>query len=360
MSWLRWVVLAVAIPLIPGFAKAYDTLGFSLEFTTWPATHIAVVEGQTVVESWRGDWKPDQQLPDGAAEFARMKPPTPPVTYRLTHPVGTGAPVAVSRMVLFLTRVEGWKDGKPADKWYAASGFGKPGSAELSVVWLEAGQGGRAFVALPCGDRRGGYVTAEFDTFKGLKEKARRILALRVRLDRANAEPDPTVRAKMLTELFDKFTPTLWIVGKYDLLDPLRKCGEPGIRQLLLWAMNPRSPYSGDAIGQIGFAGEEATEGLFRLLNDEAAYWKEWASRAKPGEQARDEPSGRGPRRLWRVLDAARYRLLWRSDRNRQLLREHPSLQTLKKVLENPPFKPIEGSDFDQARGFLRTILASP
>lgn len=63
---LSLVALAAASPA---------TWAFDARQNTWTATHIAIVEGEIVVESWKGDLKPGTKLPDGAVRFTRLSPP---------------------------------------------------------------------------------------------------------------------------------------------------------------------------------------------------------------------------------------------------------------------------------------------
>src|SRR4051794_23519793 len=109
------IALTLAAAPVPGFAEVAP-LDADVRSLTWRATHIVVVEDGSVVESWEGDLKPGAELPDGAAGFARIKPPA---FDRHWLDRSGEAPPAVSgkRRVLFLAHVPRYGGADRDPEW---------------------------------------------------------------------------------------------------------------------------------------------------------------------------------------------------------------------------------------------------
>src|SRR5262245_42093587 len=97
------VGLAVLSTIAPNSALAESLPWYDPQKNTWNATHIVVAEGGKVVESWKGDLKAGDPLPEHAARFTRVPVPGPDPWSKLT---GEKPPVVSGkRMVLFLAHV---------------------------------------------------------------------------------------------------------------------------------------------------------------------------------------------------------------------------------------------------------------
>src|SRR5947207_1161657 len=99
----RYLLLVVVLAAGPERARA-EWLGlraFDAPNYTWVATHVVLVEDGKVVESWKGDLKPGDPLPDGAAAHARVRPPAVDPGW-LKRSGENHPPVTGKRLVLFL------------------------------------------------------------------------------------------------------------------------------------------------------------------------------------------------------------------------------------------------------------------
>lgn len=310
---------------------ALPPLPFSAETNTWSATHIVVVQDGKVAESWLGDFKPGDALPEGADRFSKMPAP----------PLSKGTPgVTGKRKVVFLAHVP--LDGTDRTKkvWTGACSAGHHANPAYptSVAWVE---GDRAFVAV--GAENGGYELIEHTG--GVAAIRRRVddgLALRKTFAEIKAEPDAAKRAARLVE----FKPT---ATRYDssaggdVVVEVGKCGAAAVPHLVTWYTT--SDPSGYALVVLCGLGDVGYDAVAKLLDAEAAFWAKAA-----------KADGASANKLYHLLHATRTMKL--SAENVARLRKHEGLTKLDELLATKPELKPARSDVVSAHEILRDILA--
>jgi hypothetical protein len=360
---IRRLVIVVAVAAAPGAVRAeWIGRGFDLPNLTWAATHIVLVEDGKVVESWKGDLKPGAKLPDGAAGFARIKPPAfdPDWVERSGE-----KPPAVSgrRLVLFLAHVPryGAEDRDP--EWMGAACPGFPDHPQSlppnSVAFVE---GDRVYTAVGLGGLgTAGYALRPAGGVAGLREIVGLGLDLRARFAAAKADPDPQKRADRLAALLPAVTGYTGLWGLGDVMYAVAGCGDAGVPHLVEWATDPKGKDRDKAWAALCRTGDAGADAVLKFLGDQAARWTGAAAGLRPGRAARDpaddppNPWG-SPIGLYHLLSGVRGMQL--SAANKRRVREHAGLAELDRVLATHPGLKGAGPDLEQARRVLRHLRA--
>src|SRR5262245_33844549 len=261
------VVMAV-IPL-PGFASVAP-LDFDAQCLSWSATHIVVIEDGKVVESWKGNLKPGEKLPEGAAEVAGIRVPAFDAE---RIPPGEKPPeVTGKRMVLFLAHVPRYGLEERGAVWMDAHcpGFPSNPPCPAGVAWLD---GDRVYTVVGV-HGSGAYALRADGSIAGLKEKVEIGLSLKARFEAAKADRDPERRAERIVAL----VPTVFGYAKSwaasDLVYEIGRCGKAGVPYLARWAVEPKGKYTYEAMGALCLTGDAGLDAVIKILDAETAYWK--------------------------------------------------------------------------------------
>ena len=148
------IPLTVLVVLHPEFAAIRPS--FSLDYCSWHATHIVLVEVTPrdrifrVIESWKGELQPEELIAvpeltpaSGAIPISRYLQRTDVFVPDDVASEQIAAQPAGSRMVLFLKSEEDSESSltrtiaKSGQKWRSADFFNE---IKTSVVWIDAGQ----------------------------------------------------------------------------------------------------------------------------------------------------------------------------------------------------------------------------
>jgi hypothetical protein len=352
------LLVVAALAAAPGAARAEGVgRGFDAPNLTWAATHIVLVEGEKVVESWAGDLKPGDELPDGAAAYARIRPPRLDPDW--VKASGRKPPVLPGKpMVLFLAYVPDETEEDKRRVWMGAEcpGFPSHPPSARNVAWVE---GDRVYVL--------GGMNHEWleglgspGTLAGLREQVGLGRALRARFDAAKAEPDPAKRADRLAALAPAVVTYAGLWGKYDAFDPVAGCGAAGVPHLVRWATDPEGKARHEARSALCRTGDAGVGAVLTVLDGQVRYWTGAADRLKPGQAAGDlsgnpqNPwAGNG---LYHLLVGVRAMRL--SADNQKRVREHPGLAELDRLLEARPELKAGLVRMDDAHRRLRDIRA--
>jgi hypothetical protein len=350
------LLLAAALAASPGLALAsIPPRGFDVPNHTWAATHIIVVEDGKVVESWKGNLKVGDKLPEGAAAYARIRPPAFDKDW-LDH-AGEKPPVVTGkRMVLFLCYVPNYGEKDPV--WMGADcpGFPThPPSAE-NVAWIE---GTRVYSVGGWSYRWNGGLGST-GGIAALKEEVERGLELQAKFDAAKAERDAGRRVERLIALLGPVHAYSSLWGKHDVIDAVGACGKAAVPKLVEWATDPRTKFRHEAMGALCRIGDDALDAVINILNSETAYWNLVAANLKPGQDIhRLPPNPQSPWRtangLYHLLSAVRSMKL--SPDNQIRVRENSGLVELDRRLKPEGVVPSK-SDMATAQEVLRDILA--
>lgn len=355
----RRLLVAVALAAAAGPALAeLPPRGFDPPNHTWAATHIVLVEGETVIESWKGDLKPGARLPDGAAAYARIRPPA---FDRGWLAAAGDAPGAVSgkRMVLFLAHVPEYRWEERGPVWMGADrpGFPTHPPAAGNVAWVE---GDRVYHVGGWGH---GWWSGLGSTggVAGLREQVGLGLALRARFEAAQAERDPGRRAERLVALAPVLTAYADLWPKHDAVEAVGGCGAAGVPHLAGWATDPGGRFRSEAWGALCRTGDAGADAVLKVLDAEAAYWARVSAGLKPGRTVRDLPADPlhpwgSPNGLYHLLSGVRAMRL--SADNQRRVRGHPGLAEVDRLLANHPGMKPAKSDMEEAHRVLRQILA--
>src|SRR5262245_18252706 len=352
---LASLVAVVAIP-VPGIASVAPP-DFNAQNLTWASTDIVVVEGGKVVESWKGNLKPGDKLPDGAAEVAAIRIPdfdTDSIPMGAKPPVVTG-----KRMVLFLAHVPSYGAESKKPVWMDAHcpGFPSYPPSPAGVAWVE---GDRVYTVVGV-HGSGAYALRADGTVAGLKEKIELGLSLQARFEAAKADRDAERRADRLVALLPTISAysDLWALG--DLIVEIGRCGKAGVPHLARWAVEPRGKYTSDAMCALCQTGDVGLDAVTKILDAETGYWKGVAAGLKPGQTVRRiapntfSPWGT-PNGLYHLLSAVRRLKLSAGGEKR--IREHPGLVELDRLLTTQPAMKLVKSDMEPAHEILQKILA--
>lgn len=344
-------VFTAALILTAAPAPAFGSilLPFDAQRNTWASTHIVLVEGGKVVESWTGDLKAGDPLPAEAERFTQIPVPGPDSWPR---PAGEKAPrVSGTRMVLFLAFVAR-EGGDPKKRVWTGAGF----APTSSVAWVEDDSVFSAYQP----KNPGGYALTESGGLAGLKQQVDLGLALRKQVEAAIAEKDPGRRAERLVVLTPFVSKYAGYVGLSECVWEVSKCGKPAIPHLARWASDPRGEGWSESLYALGRFGDDGLDAVVKVLDREAAYWEVAASELKPGETiydwTRSRPAGRSPNHLYHVLQATRGMKL--SAGNKERLQKHPGLRKLDDLMATNPALTPKKSDMEAAHTILRDILA--
>ena len=355
MSGHRLVTL-VALACVPGVASAEDLPDFDSHQNTWHATHIVLVDGETVVESWAGDLRPGSKLPEGAARFARLAPPTaePPFGFAGKPPTVSG-----KRRVLFLAHVP-QRGGDPEKLvWSGADSPGDPRRhvSETAVAWVE----GDEVYTVHQPVNPGGYVLTRGGNVARLKQEVDLGLALRAQFAAAKADPDPARRADRLAVLEPFLSRYAPYPAGTDCVDAVRGCGKAGAPYLARWAAATDGYPRMEAIEALFGLGNTGFDAAMDVLADRARYWARTIPDLRPVRD-RDKLFKDRPRlaldevHLVYLLRGAQRMILSRENRDR--LVNHPALKELDEALTAEPALRPEKSSLAEAYRIVREIRA--
>src|SRR5688500_7111341 len=242
----RRLLFACALALTPLPAPAaLPGRGFDLPNHTWAATHIVLVENEKVVESWKGDLKIGARLPDGAAAYARIKPPAFSPDWLKTAGQQPPAPTG-KRMILFLAYVPEYRLEEKGPVWMGAEcpGFPRHPPSADTVAWVEGDRvytiGGR--------DQMWDGGLGSPDSLANLKDEVERGLKLQRQFEAANAEPDSEKRVTRLVSLLPSVADYADLWGEFDAFPALTKCGKAAVPLLARWAVDLNGRYRHEAM----------------------------------------------------------------------------------------------------------------
>jgi len=268
---------------------------FWLESCAWDATDIVVATagsqidgGFTVIESWKGDLKPGQDIV--VSELASFEPPSSRIiqTFSDAEEEEPVEYVTGSRMILFLKRkAEGVRERGQAAVQAAGSVVWGPASSEgvkASVVWVEEDQ----TFAFYRPNYHGRSLLTDYDMSE-YEIRARVLDLTRTRnwFDQAMAIPEPSIRAEELGALgahaslaaLDLYFARKIVFGE------IQKCGEPALptlrRMLRDQSLLRVHPEVVESLAVAG--GEKVGDELTALIREEMEFWKAIGPSLKKG-----------------------------------------------------------------------------
>lgn len=330
---LRFLPPPFVILLLIGLHSAYAGIrpSFSLDFCTWHATHIVLVETTSkdnvfaVKESWKGDLRTGDTLevpelrPESDAKPISGYPEGEPFDHTDEYGVTGRVPRRSigSQMVLFLKRRQE-PDGlsqaptsQPSSQWQPVSPYG---GIKLSVIWIDDG---RPFCFQqwmnPGPSRLSNCWQRTQMNLPGLNQRAKDVLQAQDALARALGLEDPDARAERLEAIVygDVYE------ARLEALQGLGKTGSSALQAIRRILDNPPIPYdSRDLIKALEqAAGEGAGRELTERLRQDLAYWRATGRSLKKGWWNQDA-TPQAPLRekydetihLIRALDHERYR----------------------------------------------------
>ena len=353
----RLIATVAALALMSGHGFSAFMLPFDAQRNTWSTTHIVVVEGGKVVESWKGDLKVGELRYPKGSRGTRGFPY--PVRTRGSKLSGEKPPVVSGkRMVLFLTfGPQQDKDPTTRSGRAPTCRATRPGAVGDG---RRLGRGRRGVLRLPA-DQPGGLCARHDGGIAGLKQLVDVGLAIRAQFEAAKADPDPGRRAERLAALTPIVANYARYSGKSECIGEVSRCGPAAVPHLAQWATEPTGEYVDLAIHALCGLGDVGFDAVVKLLDDEVRQWKQVADGLKPGESVRESPRTglywwRGPHHFHRLLRATRSMKL--SEGNRERLRTHPGLRELDQLLTTKPGMKPEKSNMANAHEVLRDILA--
>lgn len=257
---------------------------FNLEFSSWNATHIVVVEPIDkktniflVVESWKGDLNPSEAIlvPDlGPFTEKNISISTPP--WLNNSDKAQNIMVTSSRMILFLKRLDNCINKSdrilpgstdlPNTCWLDASPFKE---IRTSVVWIEQGT---AYVFLQPMNPGPTMLLPLAMTEKEVKEKTFQILATKYSIDLANEIPNRAEKARALQSFIksDLYSARVQVIKEFE------NCGEAAL--LVLWEMLSDDSLlnrHADIIEVIvKINGKDTGSRLTTIVENELEFWK--------------------------------------------------------------------------------------
>ena len=281
---------------------------FSVDFSSWDATHIVVVtpvsdDGKfQVLESWKGDL-----LPGATILVPELKPDAESKSVdECVNEIGahtftgcTSVPIAFpgSKIVLYLGNTE--KPGKPGE--WAASNF--MGDMKASVAWIQGGDaygfsqfinpGPSVFAHLGYPLLVADGVKVERLTETNLKEKTFNVLHLRQQVDAATAISDPKTRAEALKSFADtEIRPARLFVVKR-----LGKCGEAALPTIRLMLDDREFASIADSLVEqyVVAGGASAGPELNSRFEADLRYWQSIAPTLREGWWTTNEEMYAGP-----------------------------------------------------------------
>jgi hypothetical protein len=350
--WRRVLIPLAAVTYLPSTGLAGLLPWFDPASNTWNATHIVLTEDAKVVESWKGNLKPGDPLPDGAIRYARslVPPPSP-----FDQIAGREPPkVSGKRTVLFLMHVP--ENDKPGAKMIWTDPYFRDPKyfvPEVCVGWVEDGKLYHAYQPI----NPGGYRLGEFGKVEALKKEVEKVLSLRNKFDRARAEKDLRTRAALLDEIRPSVGSgagtLVGYIAAHDIAVEFGRCGDAAVPALTRWAKNGIAGDWDLAVHTIAGLGDAGLAAMLELIDAELGRWKPLATRPKPDG---DPEFSLMAHQLHRVLLYTHRMKL--TDEKQKALRNHPGIRELNVLLtETPGLKPA-GSDAEQAHKILNDILA--
>jgi hypothetical protein len=348
----RLTLTLLVLPFLSVPASAEELPEFDPHLSTWKATHIVVTEGGKVVESWKGDLKVGDALPEGVAPLTKM--PVPGLAPWVKQSGEPAKAVSGKRMVLFLAYAVPRNTGDKKPVWLGANWRSPP--READVVWIEDDHVYSVYQPR----NPGGYELIRGGSVAGLKQRVDLGLAVRAQFDAARAEPDLARRVERLAAVQAVVAAYVGYYGVHDLTEELRKCGTAAVPYLAGWAADRNEDHWSAALYALARVGDDAFDAMVKILDQEVQYWKAVAEEGRPEEGTDRRTPARAhvthaPYRLHSVLQAAHGMRL--SARNKERLRSHTGLQELDKVIGKPGMKQDEAT-MAAAREILRAILA--
>lgn len=353
----RNLISAIGLLSCPTLASASVLAYYDDQESTWQASHIVFVEDGKVKESWKGDLKVSQKLPEGASIFTELVVPGP-------SPLDPGAekkpnPVTGRRLVIFLKRGVPFGSEDKKLVWMAArqvQAFNEI-NAVADVAWVE---GERIFTVFqPI--RPGGYELEENGSLTSLKQRVDLGIALRSLFDSAKADSDLRKRADRLAALAPTLATYAGTRAVNDCAIELSGCGASAAPIFTRWITDPSGNYQYRVSGLWGLSqlGDLGIDGMISILDSETAYWKAVAAELK-GRSVRDV-TGKGiytrvPNHLYHLL--AQVRRMKLSEANQERLKSHKGLLELDRLLREVPGMKPEKSDMVEVHKILQDILA--
>ena len=343
-----WTSAAASAEILPHFDP---------QSHTWKATHIVVVGDGKVIESWKGNLKAGDALPDGIARFTRIALPGPDPWRKISgepEPVITGR-----RMLLFLSHEVPFGDDKGKRDWLGACSCHPYNevSAAASMAWIEGDAAYSVYQPINPGGSRADalWYIHRIEAACGNRP------ALRTRFEAAKAEKVPEKRAGMLVDLTPMVSKYAGYYGQSDCVEELGKCGSAAVPHLVRWATEERGPYWSEALYALSRLGDVGFDAMVKILDVETDFWRGVAENLCPGETVRESlltnvHAWRNPNHLYHVLSATQGMKL--SAANRERLRKHTGLLELDKLCRTKRGMKPEKSDMEVAHRVLQEILA--
>jgi hypothetical protein len=347
--------LVLALAPLPALA-AIPGRGFDLPNHTWAATHIVLVENEKVVESWKGDLKIGANLPDGAAAYARIKPPAFSPDWLKTAGQQPPAPTG-KRMLLFLAHMPRY--GEKEAVWMGAEcpGFPRHPPSADTVAWVE---GDRVYTI---GGRDQAWMDGlgSPDSLANLKEEVDRGLKLQKLFEAASADPDLEKRVGRLVALLPSVADYADLWGEFDAFPALTRCGKAAVPILARWAVDPQGRYRHEAMPALCRIGDDAVDAVLKILDVEMGQWTVVAAALQVGQtvqglQGSEIAPWRSPNGLNHLLGSVRAMKI--SAANQKRIREHPGLVELDRLMTTHPGMKPPKSDMESVHPVLRDILA--
>ena len=340
-----------------GPASAEILPDFDPHQNTWRATHIVVVEGGKVVESWKGDLKAGTALPEGAARFTRVPVPGPSPWPR---PAGEKPPaVSGKRMILFLAHVPEDEGDSNQKAWTPADSPGhkfNEVTATATVAWVEGDQVYAGHQPI----NPGGYALTPAGGLAGFRQRVDLGLALRALFDAARAEPDFARRADRLAVLMPVVSKYAGFYAEDECIDEVRRCGKAGVPVLAGWAEHDTPNIRNEAIDVLFGMGTDGFDAAARLIDDQARSWVRVGKDVRAG-RTMDQMFQSYPRlkdSAERLVSLLRTAHRMRPSANRDRLVRLQGLKGLDELFTARPELKPEKSALPQAHQLIQDIRA--
>ena len=355
---VRFFAAMLGLVLVSNLSPASALPPYDAPTNSWNSTHVVVVEGGKVVESWKGNLKVGDALPEGAARFTRL--PVPGFAKELFVPDKTHPEITGKRLILFLAYVPILEKDEKKRFWMGADAPGLPSNSvsPTAVAWLEGDK-----VYTVCQQSRPGpYVLEENGRVAGLRQSVSLGIAIRAQFDAAKSDADPEARAARLIVLISIVSKCAGSYGRSDCFEELGKCGKSAMPYLADWVLEPKAELADDALSTLTRLGDVGFDGMLKIVDAETKYWKAVADDLFEGEwvdqrtHTNDIYRWRGPNRLRSILNSAHSMKL--SAENRQRLSKHAGLIELEKTLRTKQGMKPEKTDMEAAHKILQDILA--
>lgn len=267
---LLWALVSSFVP--PSLAAIRAS--FSLDYSSWHATNIVLVEVTPrpgifrAMESWKGDLEagssvavPELQPVAGAVEIAAYRKEFVEMLNGGRNEQIPAQPVG-SRMVLFLKKAK----EATSDQWKPADIFGE---MKASVVWIDGGKLYRFGQEI----NPGPSILMFWDMGLGkMRDRVEEIRRIQLELAKVIAIPDATARSEALKV----YVRSDALEAQRPALSELQKCGPQALTAIREMLSDPSFANERAELVKtfVGAGGESVGEELNGLLQEQLRFWQ--------------------------------------------------------------------------------------